>query len=330
MSFYWLFTSFNVHNAPEVMLKNQFVYLVYQLEKAPDTGRYHYQGYVAFHCKKKLATLKNTAPEWHWDARRGTHMDAKAYCTKDASRIEGPFEYGTDAEIPTKKGDRSDLKRLADALQEDPDTDLTEDFGAELIKFPGGINAYKNELKNKKNKLELAENFSLFKPTPWQSVALKKLEKQNDRQILWVVDETGGRGKTYLAKWMIATQSAFYVQSGKKEDITFAYGNEKVVIFDYTRADKEYVNYGIIESFKNGLVWSPKYQSTLKIMNIPKIIVFSNWEPDRTKLSSDRWQVMDLDSYPSGFEVTDLYCEEETQAEPEGPIEIPQSPEYNE
>nr|WAE42646.1 MAG: replication associated protein [Cressdnaviricota sp.] len=314
MSYYWMFTAFEskLKKVPEVMFVDQYKYLVYQLEKCPDTGRYHYQGYVAFLAKKRLTTLKKFDPTIHWEMRRGTHKEAFDYCTKEDTRIDGPWTYGDDKGIPQKKGERSDVKNAVEILIDGGDL-IKEGYGDVIVKYPGGISYLRNELQNRKKKEELEETFSLFKPMPWQEKALDLLNKQNDRQILWVVDECGNTGKTYLATYLMVIHNAFYAQVSKKDDVFYAYDYQSIVVFDYTRADREYANYSVIESMKNGVFFSPKYQSITKVNTGVKVIVFSNWQPNKEMLSKDRWQIMDLSDYnvelPSKV-LTELYCDE--------------------
>ena len=42
---------------------------------------------------------------------------------------------------------------------------------------------------------------------PWQRVALTMVKHQNDRQILWIVDEEGNTGKTFLCKYLRDTET---------------------------------------------------------------------------------------------------------------------------
>lgn len=298
MSLYWCFTNNSTDLCPEVYLKGEYKFLIYQLESGENTGHFHYQGYVVFNSKKKLATLKKLCSKSHWEMRKGSHNQALEYCEKEDTRLAGPWKYGDDSDVPKGKGERTDIKRMAEAIFQNPDMDLTEEFGAELIKFPGGVQNYRNAVKNRHAQLKLTEEFNLFKPNYWQELALHKLNMQNDRKVLWIIDEEGGRGKTYLAKFLVSSSKAFYVQQGKKEDFAYAFDNQPIICFDYTRADKEYVNYSAIESFKNGMIWSPKYQAITKICTPPKIICFSNWSPDLEKLSRDRWEIMNLEDYP--------------------------------
>ncbi len=84
-------------------------------------------------------------------------------------------------------------------------------------------------------------------------------------------------------------------ENGKSADIKYGYNGERVVIFDYSRSQEDSINYQVLEDLKNGIFFSPKYQSAMKVFEIPHVIVFANFEPKREKLSADRWAVVCLD-----------------------------------
>lgn len=103
---------FTINNPEEPLLLQEWMnYLVYQKERG-ENGTEHYQGYceVAGNAKT-LQWLKN---HWnataHIEARRGSQDQAIAYCKKDDTRIEGPFEYGEKKE----QGKRNDLLELGE------------------------------------------------------------------------------------------------------------------------------------------------------------------------------------------------------------------------
>ena len=49
----------------------------------------------------------------------------------------------------------------------------------------------------------------------------------------------------------------------------------------------ENINYEIIESVKNGIIYNTKYQCEMRIYKIPHVLVFSNERPDESKLSQE-------------------------------------------
>lgn len=115
---YWCFTWNNPNLYPErlgaefVELPN-FKYVVFQLEKG-DNGTKHYQGYLELEKNIRLGGLKAFNSAFHWEKRRGTQKEARDYCMKEDSRLEGPFEYGEFE--PTKQGKRNDLLALREGL----------------------------------------------------------------------------------------------------------------------------------------------------------------------------------------------------------------------
>ncbi|VDI83324.1 Hypothetical predicted protein [Mytilus galloprovincialis] len=129
----------------------------------------------------------------------------------------------------------------------------------------------------------------------WQIEVLRLLDEQDDRKVLWIYDAVGGEGKTFLAKYIQLYRDCICLESGKKTDLAHCFTNERYVLFDYTRSMEETINYSIIENFKNGFLFSGKYDSQVKKFVPCKVCCFSNFCPDKTKLSEDRWMLYALD-----------------------------------
>lgn len=80
-----------------------------QLERCPDTGREHLQYTIYYDTLQTLTALKkNVHPQHHFEASRGTVDQNLAYCTKDDSRIAGPWQFG----VKPAQGRRTDLETL--------------------------------------------------------------------------------------------------------------------------------------------------------------------------------------------------------------------------
>lgn len=75
----------------------------------------------------------------------------------------------------------------------------------------------------------------------------------------------------------------------------------------------------MIESFKNGLFFSPKYDTCTKTFKSAKVVVFANWAPDKTKLSADRWDVRHI-GVPRNPPVHDEDDEKEGDENPPRPV----------
>jgi len=113
----WVFTINNPSPSdnPDLWGREGIKFLVFQLEQGAD-GTVHYQGYVQFQGMVRLAALKQICRRAHWEKRRGTHAQAKAYSSKEDTRLAGPFTWGTDqAGGQGARTDWLDLKRKIDA-----------------------------------------------------------------------------------------------------------------------------------------------------------------------------------------------------------------------
>lgn len=306
---------------PKDLFKDMYVYLIYQWEMGTNL---HIQGYVYLKKPIRLTTLKKLDTRIHWEVRKGTHAQAKHYCSKphdkggchvlkchqdqkclctvcDEERksptvISNTLEVdGDDSIIPNGQGERSDLNRCKELIQTQPDWEkaVQQELFSDWIRYSKSLKEYAQEYKESIfRKKWKEENVQL---RLWQRGALMKLSQQNDRQIDWFVDQKGNSGKTWLAKWLVTNQDAFYMVNGKSADVAHAYNGQKIVIFDFTRDYKEFINYSIIEQFKNGLIFKSKYESKMMFVEPCKILVFSNWVPDMEKLSRDRWNIHSID-----------------------------------
>lgn len=91
-------------------------YAIYQIERCPTTQRRHYQGYIELSKPNKFPAIKRILGrnDAHLDKRNGSREQARDYCSKLDTRVEGPFEYG-DFGVGGQ-GQRSDLQRGVDII----------------------------------------------------------------------------------------------------------------------------------------------------------------------------------------------------------------------
>ena len=90
-------------------------YAVWQLERGKN-GTAHLQGYVEFGKPMSLAAIKKVLGRTAYvEERRGTRDEARAYCQKEDTRVEGPWEYGV---WIGGAGHRTDIETVLDALKE--------------------------------------------------------------------------------------------------------------------------------------------------------------------------------------------------------------------
>lgn len=121
--------------------------------------------------------------------------------------------------------------------------------------------------------------------------------RQDGRGVTWIWSKQGGVGKTFFADWLAVWRKAFVITGGKHTDITYSYAWEDYIVFDYARARFRNFPYALVEDFKNGRVYSPKYESVTKRVHDIRVIVFANFPPDRTEMSMDRWRVAQVGCY---------------------------------
>ncbi len=166
-------------------------------------------------------------------------------------------------------------------------------------KFETNINpddylSFKDKLHKK-----LLHKFDKIKWHPWQQIVLDIIKtKPNDRTINWVLDLEGNTGKSFLTKYLCLTKKCI-IADGKKDNIfnqlkiMLDEENEpEIIILDIPRHSKEYLNYGVIEQLKNGLVYSGKYEGGMCIFDNVHIFIMANFHPDLSKFTEDRWNII--------------------------------------
>jgi len=95
---HWFFTENNPEGALDVVFsqllsEGKIDYCTWQLEIGKKTGTEHYQGYVNFKKQTLFTTVTALLPRARW-AMCLDPIAARAYCQKNDTRIEGPFELG--------------------------------------------------------------------------------------------------------------------------------------------------------------------------------------------------------------------------------------------
>jgi len=130
---------------------------------------------------------------------------------------------------------------------------------------------------------------------PWQeSLKNELLLEPEDRKILWCHDN-GNTGKTQFCKYMAINHGASIISNAKRGDMAYALpDNPKIVLINFSRSMEDFVNYGAIEEIKDGMLFSTKYESKMKIFNSPHVVIFANFKPDIKALSNDRWDIREI------------------------------------
>ncbi|KAH3874577.1 hypothetical protein DPMN_037823 [Dreissena polymorpha] len=111
----------------------------------------------------------------------------------------------------------------------------------------------------------------------WQRAAMKMVDIQTNRQILWIYEEKGNTGKTFFGQYLASLHGAIELENGATKDLAYAYSGEPIVCFNFPRSQEGSINYHFLELLKDGCLFSSKYESRVKTFKPPKVVVFANY-----------------------------------------------------
>lgn len=114
-------------------------YCIWQLEKGETGSNLHIQGYVELASGQRISWLRRRITERaHWEPRRGTREQARDYCRKEETRVDGPWELGE-----FTLGGQGRRRDLADVVERigggGTVSDIAAEFPLEFIKYHRGI-----------------------------------------------------------------------------------------------------------------------------------------------------------------------------------------------
>jgi hypothetical protein len=262
-----------------------------------ESGTPHLQGFVVFHDRVSLSTAKRRlgSTRSHLEGARGSSLQATTYCHKD-----GDFhEYGSYA---TSQGRRTDIETYVGWL-EGLDVVPTPDeiCGA----FPVLWVRYSRGMLDVANRLCPLPTVRVGEYRDWQVPLAEQLAQpcDNDRSIRFFVDPAGESGKSWFTqKFMSSNRDCQVLGVGSGNDLAHAIiETTRVFLFNVPRGGIQYLQYRVLESLKDRIVFSPKFQSCTKILRtLPHVVVFSNEEPNMTALTADRYDVVRLSECNEG------------------------------
>jgi len=119
-------------------------YAIWQLELGDTTGFPHWQVYCEFGRGIRFDTLKRSLPTAHCERRYATRDQARDYCRKEATAIDGPWEIGT--WVDSQPGRRTDIEELhAAVIGGAPTPELWSEFPS-MLRYYRGVAAMQNAL----------------------------------------------------------------------------------------------------------------------------------------------------------------------------------------
>lgn len=293
---HWCFTVNNYSENDFTELRNaqpKYKYIVCGKEVG-DSGNKHLQGFVSFANPIRVQTLH----KWfdnraHWEVARDPRA-AAVYCKKEGDYFEDGISFD---QSRSNQGKRNDLEALRDVINSG-ETDrkkLRQTFPSVCAKFPNFV-----------SQLILDSvpppKLKAYPLRPWQSELVEILKGPPDsRTIFFIVDRNGNGGKTWFTRYYQEVYGrAITLKPGKKADMVFALMNQldsktKIVFLDAPRSKQgEFIQYDFLEELKDGSLLNTKYESRMLNFDHPHVVVMMNEEPDRDKLSRDRYEVIKI------------------------------------
>lgn len=195
----WCFTDFNLNDWEDIYNRSKKIrFIGYELERCPDSGKPHYQGFVQFETCMRLSEAKKHLEDKtiHIEIMKGNLQQNIKYCSKDKNyKSYGKF---------ISQGQRMDLENVINEINTKNMTksEVIETFPVKYIMYKNGLNAIieHNEQKSR--------------------------QKIRDIEVIVYSGKTG-TGKTYKA--VTENPEAYIISNLKWWN---GYNGEKVIIID--------------------------------------------------------------------------------------------------
>ena len=138
----------------------------------------------------------------------------------------------------------------------------------------------------------------------WQEEGMKFFNSPTERQVIWITDTHGGKGKTFFQKYVVGY---FGQRRVATLDLRVKHANAcnvlkklplatiDIFLFNDVRSQSgEDLNlYRLLEDIKDGQATTSKYDNDNIQFKTPNtVMIFSNKYPNLKKLTNDRWLVL--------------------------------------
>ena len=298
----------SVTTASRITRETKLAYLVYQKEVG-ESGTPHLQGYIQMERKVDIVAVTKFLQEILGTQVRtfeamGSSDQASDYCKKPDTRVENttPVEIGEKIQIVAKSGQgkRTDLDEVRLAIESGmSQQDLEQKFFREYAMYSRFLLQYKMSFDQRSIVNELRDSTASVPLRSWQQDCLSIVSTPpSERKVRWFWESVGNVGKSWMARYLFLHHKATILRAMKKTDLLYALtktiSESTVVVFDLTRSTEEgavKVVYEVIEQILDRIISSGKYDSLTMTLPLVHVVVFANFEPDRTSMSADRWDV---------------------------------------
>lgn len=299
---HWCFTINNYTEETEQLLgdlgeSDQVSYLVFGREVAPTTGTPHLQGFISFVNRKNgHLALGCIGGSGHLERAKGSPFQAAVYCKKETHWEE----FGEPPKASGKKGVDGQFELYKNWVNEWVVDHGRGPYESEIaLAHPALFCRYNRSLLQLTHHIAPPVRLQEGEIRDWQIDLNNVLTGEgNDRVVMFYVDVDGGKGKSYFQRWFMTNNptKAQLLAPGKRDDIAHAIDVSKTVfLFNIPRGSMEFLQYAVLEQLKDRVIFSPKYESQTKmILEKTHVVVFCNEHPDMTKMSRDRYHIVEL------------------------------------
>lgn len=291
----WCFTLNNYSDEDITRLSNlvasepKVLYIIFGKEVG-DSGTPHLQGFLSLQQRMRLGPLKRiVSPRAHLKTARNVFASIQ-YCKKDNDWVE----FGT---MSPGQGKRNDIEDFKKAVKEGMFSlrDVREEHSEVYAKYTRYCQEY---IRDNMPKVVIPDH----NLRPWQEHLNSLLSEPADRRtIIFVIDYDGNSGKSWFADWyqQKTGDSCQVITPGRRVDMAYTLNlGLKVLLMDAPRAKQnEFIQYDFLEDLKNGRILSSKYESIMKTFEPMHVVVFMNEDPDMTKLSLDRYKIINVKDF---------------------------------
>lgn len=193
----YCYTSYDLEFIPK---HKDIKYIIYQKEECPDTGRRHLQGYLELSKPMDFKEAKKAIfGQVHFEARRGPKKNAIAYCSKNETRIEGPWE---PLGAHRGQGERNDLIDIKNRLTSgEAMGEIAKDHFGTYIRYHRGFEKFR----------------------------LALLKARTEKPEIYIFWGNAGTGKTRTAYENHEPHEIYFKDNTKWWD---SYEQQKVIIMD--------------------------------------------------------------------------------------------------
>lgn len=298
----------NVTVGARITRETRLTYLVFQQEIS-ESGTPHLQGYLQIERNISIDSVTKFLKEILGTHARtakavGTHEEARDYCLDDEKRAENttPVQIGEIKSHPRLggQGRRNDLESVKNAIENGMSLqELQSNYFQEFAMYGRFLTQYHIDFKQRSTQTLLRDSTSSAQLRAWQTECLNIcLQPATGRKLHWFWENVGNVGKSYMARYLALHHQALIVRAMKKADmlhlLSKSINNAKIVVFDLTRSTESGavdVVYEVIEQLLDQVISSGKYDSQSVWFDTVHILVFANFEPNRSTMSNDRWDV---------------------------------------